>query len=90
MRHIPSARFPQVCRPRCCHKFTVEHNYTPLHRPARPCGNTYLREEEQVRQFGEILKQVRIPAELAGKLAMMLRESQADKEKFNFLGFTQS
>jgi hypothetical protein len=34
------------------------------------------------RQFGEILKQVRIPTELAGKLATMLRESQSDKEKF--------
>jgi hypothetical protein len=41
-----------------------------------------VREEEQVRQFGEILKQVRIPTELAGKLAMVLRESQADIEKF--------
>jgi Ion channel len=49
-----------------------------------------VREEEQVRQFGEILKQVRIPTELAGKLAMVLRENQADKEKFNFLGFTHS
>jgi site-specific DNA recombinase len=47
-----------------------------------PCGNTYVREEELVRQFGEILKQVRIPTELAGKLATVLRESQADKEKF--------
>lgn len=47
-----------------------------------PCGNTYVREEELVRQFGEILKQVRIPAELAGKLATVLRESQSDKEKF--------
>ena len=43
---------------------------------------TYVREEELVRQFGEILKQVRIPAELAGKLATVLRESQADKQKF--------
>ena len=47
-----------------------------------PCGNTYVREEELVRQFGEILKQVRIPAELAGKLATVLRESQSDKQKF--------
>lgn len=47
-----------------------------------PCGNTYVREEELVRQFGQILKQVRIPAELAGKLATVLRESQSDKEKF--------
>jgi hypothetical protein len=47
-----------------------------------PCGNTYVREEELVRQFGEILKQIRIPHELAGKLATVLRESQADKEKF--------
>jgi len=28
-----------------------------------------VREEELVRQFGEILKQIRIPHELAGKLA---------------------
>lgn len=47
-----------------------------------PCGNTYVREEELVRQFGEILKQIHIPTELAGKLATVLRESQADKEKF--------
>ena len=31
-----------------------------------PCGNTYVREEELVSQFGRILQQVRIPAELAG------------------------
>ena len=47
-----------------------------------PCGNTYVREEELIRQFGEVLKQVRIPTELAGKLATVLRESQTDKEKF--------
>ena len=41
-----------------------------------------MREEELVRQFGEILKQVRIPHELARKLTTVLRESQADKEKF--------
>jgi hypothetical protein len=41
-----------------------------------------VREEELVRQFGEVLMQIRIPHELAGKLAMVLRESQADKEKF--------
>lgn len=46
------------------------------------CGNTYVREEELARQFGDILKQVRIPGELAGKLAAVLRESQADREKF--------
>jgi site-specific DNA recombinase len=47
-----------------------------------PCGNTYVREEELVRQFGELLRQIRIPTELAGKLATVLRESQSDKEKF--------
>jgi Recombinase zinc beta ribbon domain len=47
-----------------------------------PCGNTYVREEELIRQLGELLKQVRIPTELAGKLATVLRESQTDKEKF--------
>ena len=47
-----------------------------------PCGNTYVREEELVRQFGELLRQVRIPTELAGKLETVLRESQTDKEKF--------
>lgn len=47
-----------------------------------PCGNTYVREEELVSQFGRILQQVRIPSELAGKLATVLRESQADKVKF--------
>jgi hypothetical protein len=33
-------------------------------------------------EAGEIRKQIRIPHELAGKLATVLRESQADKEKF--------
>jgi site-specific DNA recombinase len=47
-----------------------------------PCGNSYVREEELARQFGEALKQISIPPELAGKLATVLRESQADKEKF--------
>ena len=47
-----------------------------------PCGNTYVREEELVRQCGEILKQIRIPHELAGGIATVLRESQADTEKF--------
>jgi len=47
-----------------------------------PCGNTYVREEELAKQFGDILRQVRIPAELAGKLATVLRESQTDREKF--------
>ncbi len=41
-----------------------------------------MREEELARQFGDVLKQVRIPRELAGKLATVLRESQADREKF--------
>jgi hypothetical protein len=54
----------------------------PLHRSPGTVRKTYVREEELVRQFGEILKQVRIPAELAGKLATVLRESQSDKEKF--------
>ncbi len=48
----------------------------------REHGNTYVREEALVRQFGEILKHVRIPTELAGKLPTVPRESQADKEKF--------
>jgi len=47
-----------------------------------PCGNTYVREQELVRQFGEILKQIRIPTELATKLATVVRESQTEKEKF--------
>jgi hypothetical protein len=33
-------------------------------------------------QFGEVLQAVRIPTELAGKLATVLRESQTDKEIF--------
>jgi hypothetical protein len=41
-----------------------------------------VREEELARQFGDILKQVRIPGELAGKLATVLRESQAHREQF--------
>jgi len=58
----------------------VYHHHCIGHRG--PCGNTYVREEELVRQFGEVLMQIRIPHELAGKLAMVLRESRADKEKF--------
>src|SRR5258707_131829 len=46
------------------------------------CGNPYVPEEELIPQFGELLKQIRIPTELAGKLATVLRESQTDKEKF--------
>ena len=39
-----------------------------------PCGNTYVREEELIRQFGELLKEGQIPTELAGKLATVLRK----------------
>lgn len=46
------------------------------------CGNTWVREEELIRLFGDILGQVRIPPELADKLKVVLRESQSDKEKF--------
>jgi hypothetical protein len=59
---------------RCGCAFTAEikkgqyiYYHCTGHRGA--CGNTYVREEELVRQFGEILKRVRIPTELAGKLA---------------------
>jgi DNA invertase Pin-like site-specific DNA recombinase len=72
---------------RCGCAFTAEikkgryvYYHCTGHRGA--CGNTYVREEELIRQFGEILKQVRVPTELAGKLATILRESQSDKEKF--------
>jgi site-specific DNA recombinase len=72
---------------RCGCAFTAEikkgqyvYYHCTGHRGA--CGNTYVREEELIRQFGEIMKQVRIPTELAGKLATVLRESQTDKEKF--------
>jgi site-specific DNA recombinase len=46
------------------------------------CGNTYIREEDLARLLGELVKQVRIPTELADGVANVLRESQADKEKF--------
>jgi DNA invertase Pin-like site-specific DNA recombinase len=46
------------------------------------CGNTYVREEDLVQKFGEVLQAVRVPQELAGKLATVLRESQTDKEVF--------
>ena len=71
---------------RCVCAFTAEIKkglYAYYHCTGHgPCGNTYVREEELIRQFGELLKQVRIPTELAGKLATVLRESQTDKEKF--------
>lgn len=46
------------------------------------CGNTYIREEELARGFGELVKRVRIPTELADRVASTLRESQSDKETF--------
>ncbi len=46
------------------------------------CGNTYIREEDLARLLGEVVKQIRIPTELAEKVATALRESQADKEQF--------
>ncbi len=36
--------------------------------------NRYVREEELIRQFGEFLKPIRMPHELAGELATGLRE----------------
>jgi site-specific DNA recombinase len=47
-----------------------------------PCGNSYVREEELARLLGELVKKVRIPAELADGVANALRASQSDKEKF--------
>src|SRR5882762_11091464 len=46
------------------------------------CGNTYIREETLARRLGELVKQVRIPTELADTVAEALRESQSDKEAF--------
>jgi DNA invertase Pin-like site-specific DNA recombinase len=46
------------------------------------CGNTYIREEDLAHLLGELVKQVRIPTELADGVANVLRESQADKEQF--------
>jgi site-specific DNA recombinase len=47
-----------------------------------PCGNAYIREEELAQLFGELVKRVRIPAELADQLATTLRESQTDRATF--------
>src|SRR5262249_6192739 len=46
------------------------------------CGNSYIREEDLARLLGDVVKQIRIPAELADSVAKVLRESQGDKEKF--------
>jgi len=46
------------------------------------CGNTYVREEDLARALGELVKQVRIPTELADRVASVLRESQSEKEQF--------
>jgi hypothetical protein len=46
------------------------------------CDNTYVREEDLARLLGELVKQVRIPTELADRVATALRESQSDKESF--------
>ena len=59
----------------------VGRSTTALRTVVRAATRT-VREEELVRQFGELLRQVRIPTELAGKLETVLRESQTDKEKF--------
>jgi len=40
-----------------------------------PCGNTYIREEDLAILLGEVVKQVRIPTELADAVAKVLRES---------------
>jgi site-specific DNA recombinase len=45
------------------------------------CGNTYVREEELSRLFGEVVGRVEISEETADWIAGALRESQADKEK---------
>jgi site-specific DNA recombinase len=47
-----------------------------------PCGNAYIREEELAQLFDELVKRVRIPAELADQLAPTLRESQIDRATF--------
>jgi hypothetical protein len=47
-----------------------------------PCGNSYIREEDLGLLFGDIVKRVRIPTELADAVAKVLRESQSDKESF--------
>jgi site-specific DNA recombinase len=46
------------------------------------CGNSYIREEGLALLFGELVKRVRIPSELADAVAKVLRESQSDKETF--------
>jgi len=46
------------------------------------CGNSYIREEDLGRLLGDVVKQVRIPTELADTVATVLRESQSDKETF--------
>jgi site-specific DNA recombinase len=47
------------------------------------CGNSYIREEERSRLFGDVVRRVQIPAHIADWLAQGLRESQADKERFH-------
>lgn len=46
------------------------------------CGNAYIREEDLARLLGELVKNVRIPTELADAVAAALRESQSEKESF--------
>ena len=41
-----------------------------------------MREEDLARALGELVKQVRIPTELADRVASVLRESQSEKEQF--------
>jgi site-specific DNA recombinase len=73
-----------VTRARCGCAYvgeTKKGTYTYYHCTGNrgPCGNTYVREEDLSRLFGETVKRVRIPAELANAVAQAPRESLADK-----------
>jgi DNA invertase Pin-like site-specific DNA recombinase len=47
------------------------------------CGNTYIREEELSARFGEVVRRIQIPDDVADGIADTLRTSQADKERFH-------
>ena len=47
------------------------------------CGNSYVREEELSRLFGEAVRRVEVEADVADWIAQALRDSQADKERFH-------
>jgi hypothetical protein len=46
-----------------------------------PCSNTCVREEDLMKLFGEAVRRIHTPSELAENVAKVLRESQGEETK---------